>query len=429
MKKFMIIFFISLLLIGLGYSENLSKKGLIEKFVKDKVFNITDFNIKEEVSAKIYYLLKGGAVVLIDGKIIFYSRENIEFSKEIVYKYIESVKNSNKLFQPRLNIMKKSEVLPLTNTKWGICPPFNDKMPIIKGVKSSASHIGVAIAQLMRYWKYPVMGEGLFEYDLRGDIIKADFNHSYNYEKMPYILKTYSSDDEIDEVSQLIYDTTVAAKTNFYNFSKGENNRIIPSLTENFGFSKTIIKIDKKDYDDRTWFEIIKKELNSGRVILYNLRGDTTYDHIAIVDGYTETDTEKLIHINLGCGGKMDGYYSFNSVWKFTNNEAQFMLINIFPENTIPVPKILKTYSSGISLIFYNQNYDYIFWDIYSDNKKDFSYNVYSYDYKQGIYTLKTNVKEKLVRIIINPRKERRYIIKTVFNGKESKPSEEIIFD
>jgi hypothetical protein len=431
MRKIISMFFIVFGLLGFGYSKIEKKviRGQIENFTKDKIFSISNIRLKGEASANIYYFFRGGVMILSEGEIVFYSRENIEFSKKIVYEYIENKVKVNKLPSTKINFIKESEILPLTKTKWGICPPFNDKMPIINGVKSYAGHIGVAIAQLMRYWESPQSGKGSFEYDLRGEFIKADFNHNYDYEKMPYILKTYSSVDEIDEVSNLIYDTTVSVKTNFYNFSKGENNRIIPSLTENFGFSKSLKRINKQDYDDKTWFEIIKNELNSGRIILYNLKGDTLYDHIAIVDGYIETDTEKLIHINLGCGGKMDGYYSFNSVWKFTNNEAQFMIVNVFPEDKIPVPKILKTYSSGINLLIISRSFDYIFWNISSDNKKKYSFNVYSYDFNKGKYVLKMNVKEEFVRIIINPREKRRYIIKTVFNGRESKASSEIVFN
>jgi len=429
MKRILLFFLVSLTFLTLVYADINKEMEIAVKFSNEKIVGYQEIS---DINGKIgdLFLLSDGRQILISGKkIVFISDRGSGFDESVFLRFME--KNRKMILEERdKKTLGESQILPLTKTKWGVCPPFNNKMPVVKGEKASAGHIGVAVAQLMRFWKYPEKGSGSFEYRLRGgEIIRADFNHLYNYDLMPFVLKIYSSLEEIEEISQLIYDTTVAAKTDFYNFSKGENARIIPALTQNFGFSKNMELLKRTDYNDKSWFDIIKSELKEGRIILYNLRCNTNYDHISIVDGYIETNNEKLIHINLGCGGKMNGYYSFNSVWKFTDNAAQFILINIFPAGELPFPIILKSYSTETPFLLFSERFDYLFWDIESSEKDKYSYNVYSYDFEKSQYVFRVNVKSRFTRLKVEKDTKRKYIVKTLFDGKESKSSKEIVFN
>ncbi len=429
MKQFSTLLILTTLLLSQIYAKGVTE---INKFIKNignpKVIAKTPIIIDGKKVAEKYYFFKKGSIIFDNSGILFFSMES-ETPSNIISRYLKfKIKRKN---NPSVLIDSeiKESVLPLTKSKWGVCPPFNDKMPIIGGVRAYASHIGVAIAQLMKYWKYPFRGTGIYSYKLRELFLKADFNHTYNYNIMPDILKTYSSEEEKENVSQLIYDTSISVKTDFYNFSKAENDRIIPALTKYFGFSENLKKVDRVSYDDNQWFELIKKELNNNRIILYNLRGRTNYDHMAIVDGYIETATDKLIHINLGCAGKMNGYYSFNAVWKFTNNKAQFMIINITPNSFFPIPVIEKKFTIKNSYLFYYRNYDYIKWRIQNPQNKKYFFNIYSFDFLKKKYNLIASTTNKFIFLTSINTKMRKYIIKTATEDSESSPSEEIVFN
>ena len=64
----------------------------------------------------------------------------------------------------------------------------------------------------------------------------------------------------------------------------------------------------RDDYNDATWIQMLKTDLDNGRPIQYAGFGQGG-GHTWVCDGY---DNDNNFHMNWGWGGTYDGYYSLN---------------------------------------------------------------------------------------------------------------------
>jgi len=234
-----------------------------------------------------------------------------------------------------------SEIAPLLGKMaWGQREPFNNLCPIIpktENVRSIAGCVATAMAQIMKYYEWPVKGKGVKSYITETHRIRlsVDFSKTtYDWANMTDVYNEQSTQDERDAVATLVYHCGVASEMN-YSYESGTNQlRAAFGLKDNFGYNPYMQLLERRYYTTTEWYNILKEELNASRPILYVGANESRMAHAFVCDGY---DRNGLFHFNWGWTGSNDGYFNV-SVIKSSNmatyNGDQNIIAGIQPANT-----------------------------------------------------------------------------------------------
>lgn len=233
-----------------------------------------------------------------------------------------------------------TDIPDLITTKWDQWEPYNAAIPAIHhtngdSIISPTGCVPTAIAQIMNYWHWPTTGVGSYSYTLdygkldewsaganSGDYdgllpatFSADFGSTtYDWANMLNEYNDSSSQVPIDAVSTLMYHIGVAGYTLYGpGGSGGGIDRTMEALKQHFGYSDRITLLNRGDYLDDEWEEIIYSELLAGRPVYYE-----SYLHAFIIHGYSAN--YKMFSVNWGWGGFMDGY------WKITGTDYAYFV-------------------------------------------------------------------------------------------------------
>ena len=202
---------------------------------------------------------------------------------------------------------------PLIESQWKQSDYYYNKCPTIRGQHCVVGCVATAMAQVMRYWKYPERGTGSNTYFQPNiGLVYANFNVRYNWDKMPIALTSRSSREQVNAVALLNYHCGVAVNMEYgidgsYAYFYDAYNALI----RNFGYSSDSRLRSKKDYDDASWKAMLKNEIDARRPVLYSGATDNNEGHAFICDGY---DSEGDFHINWGWGGVYDGFFSIGDL-------------------------------------------------------------------------------------------------------------------
>jgi uncharacterized protein YjdB len=313
-------------------------------------------------------------------KQIHYAVENnTSVTNEIKQRW-ESLLSSSK----ENNKFQSVVVGPLIKTKWGQTTRYN----VLTPGNSPTGCVATAMAQIMKYWEWPVKGTGDHCYTAENYQQKlcADFgNTTYQWKEMPEKLNSNSNTNEINAISELMYHCGVAVEMKYgenssgafdigrisIKHNKGDTNTIIvfedrPCILEAFpkyfGYKTTIEPLlrfkyiynlqtntisEKPAYTTEEWIILLKQELDSMRPIVYSGESSSAGAHTFICDGY---DTDNFFHLNWGWSGKYDGYYNIDDLEPIDNgvtgpygnfNYQERVIIGIKPNIEVKVTGIL----------------------------------------------------------------------------------------
>ncbi|MDB5209377.1 MAG: Peptidase family protein, partial [Sediminibacterium sp.] len=207
---------------------------------------------------------------------------------------------------------------PLLTTEWNQSPNYNDLCPS----GSVTGCVATAMAQIMRYWKYPQKGTGTVpaytsaknHYSLPATNLA---NTTYQWADMPDKLTNGSSSAEKKAVATLMYHCGIAVEMD-YGFSSGAYVIALDKAVcaENaykkyFGYDASTIKGWRRSEYPGDWVALLKIELNNGRPIQYVGYDETKGGHTWICDGFDKND---FFHMNWGWGGYQDAYYNLDAL-------------------------------------------------------------------------------------------------------------------
>lgn len=197
----------------------------------------------------------------------------------------------------------------LANIAWNQSSPYNYFCPMDGRSRSVTGCVATAMAQIMRYHKWPERGQGSKTYWVGslGIELTVDFSQSiYDWENMREIYGSSYSDAERDAVARLMYDCGVSIEMGYASNASGAYSEDVPyALINYFGYDKNVQIHYRQYYTNEVWTKMIKSELNQGRPI-YISGQSANVGHAFVCDGY---DTNDLFHINWGWGGISNGYF------------------------------------------------------------------------------------------------------------------------
>lgn len=260
---------------------------------------------------------------------------------------------------------------PLIKTTWDQDAPYYDLCPGTGYNKAYTGCVATAMAQVMKYWEWPVKGTGSHSYkpldvnnpqDKYGNYnyssrykntLSADFgNTTYDWSNMKnsYTTGSYTT-AEGTAVATLMYHCGVATEMMYGNDADGGSGTYTVNYLDEtwgttvantggcaenafwyyFGYKKeglvgymrdgltdnngNLYTDDNgnpyyKKWSDSEWTAMIKEELDKKHPIMYGGAGDKG-GHSFICDGY---DTNGKFHFNWGWSGSNDGYYTLSNL-------------------------------------------------------------------------------------------------------------------
>jgi hypothetical protein len=217
-------------------------------------------------------------------------------------------------------------VKPMTTTRWGYGKPYNDLCPsdplatIRNGRRAPAGCAAVAMAQLLKYWNRPVKGIGSNSYEInKYGVLSANFGATtYDWKNMPDVVDTTSAEVRRKAVATLIYHCGISVNTiyeagassSYFNCEPDPYsglNCVQKAFSKFFGFKNSVLAVPGS-YSDSMWKEKIKKEIVSGRPVIY-AGEDQGAGHALVIDGF---DKEGRFSINWGLYGFNNGYFYLN---------------------------------------------------------------------------------------------------------------------
>ncbi len=207
----------------------------------------------------------------------------------------------------------------LGNINFNQGAPYNNQCPYLNGGRAVTGCVATAMAQVMRYYKYPACGTGTFTYTGGNDGAKT-----VNLEDHPFdwnnILEEYQTrgytEAQADAVANLMLMCGASLSMNYSKDGSGADlAKMNGLLKNNFGYSKDVQFISTKNSSNPQeeigyWGEdAVRPELEAGHPLIFAgfpALGQT--GHCFVIDGYKVMDGQYYYHVNWGWGGSGNSY-------------------------------------------------------------------------------------------------------------------------
>ena len=246
-----------------------------------------------------------------------------------------------------LPIKSEKAVSPLVQAKWNQAPYYNAQCPYDDNanVRTVTGCVATAMAQIMKYWSYPMHGLGNHSYVPSSHpeygTLYVDFSAvNYQWSNMP---NSVTSDNSA--VATLMYHCGVSVDMMYgiptapdygsaayiIDYGSGRACAEIAFKTY-FDYKSTLHGVKKNDYSDSQWIALLKTELDNARPMLYG-GFSSSGGHAFVCDGY---DNNNYFHFNWGWGGTYNDYFYINSLnpGSYNYSQNQQAIIGIEPNQS-----------------------------------------------------------------------------------------------
>lgn len=245
--------------------------------------------------------------------------------------YIEALRKGNATAKPR---RKAESVDPLLTTTWGQGAPYNYYCPTLNGRKLITGCVTTAVAQIMKYYQWPVQGAGVCRaevHNLDTTYTETTLGEEYHWNRMKGHYRR-SAKMKTTDVAHLMRDVGHAVGVQYTPVLTSANSANVPrALVEHFHYSPAMRQLHRSRYTDEEWNSLLAAELAARRPIYYSTRSTRFDGHAFVVCGM---DEQGLYYVNWGWDGHCDGYFDFDAVAAdgASYNYVQSAIVNIIPE-------------------------------------------------------------------------------------------------
>ncbi len=245
-------------------------------------------------------------------KELVYLSEKPESSSDLVPQIIQG--NEKTVKAPKT---ANAGVAPLLGgIKWNQNSPYNDMCPLLPPANTTRAVTGciaTAMAQIMKYYQWPVSGTGSNTYTTStlGIPVSVDFSATtYDWANMTDTYSSSSTQAQKDAVATLMYHCGAGTNMDFNTESGTSINAAAYALKNYFGYD-TNIQLNHRDYYTRAeWIAMLKSEIDGSRPVLYSGSSQTA-GHAFVCDGY---DNDDFFHFNWGWGGLSNGFFAITAL-------------------------------------------------------------------------------------------------------------------
>lgn len=300
---------------------------------------------------------------------------------------------------------------PLLSTQWDQNQYYNSLCPLDSATSSYHTPVGceaVAMAQIIRFWQYPMNPRGSYSYNSDYGVLGVNFDTvEYSYTLMPNQVSSGTPTSQVYEVASLLYHCGISLHMDYGpNGSSATNASARASLVNHFGYSANM-SIASKAYYSTSWNNMLKAELDANRPLIYSGRTSSNEGHAFVCDGYTSN----YFHFNFGWSGWGDGYYLTSAInptalgvldlGQYNSNQAA--IFGIQPDSAA---NVLLSQNIGNSSFVVDRPLD--FYNIKALNA--FSNNQFGGTCSHYITFAAQDSSKRLCLEIVNPNSENLYI-------------------
>ncbi|MCQ2286360.1 MAG: thiol protease/hemagglutinin PrtT [Bacteroidales bacterium] len=210
--------------------------------------------------------------------------------------------------KPQKNVQA---IEPLLSTTWGQEDGYNDYCPYnyLIFTRTPTGCVATAMAQVMKYWEWPVTGTGSHTYhcDFYGSQTANFGNSIYEWTAMPY-------NKGSESVALLMYHCGVSIDMDYgYEGSAASTSEVPKSMKDYFRYSSDMYYAKKSQYTNSSWEKLLIDNLESYCPIIY--RGTSSSGgHAFVCDGYKKVSSSNYFHFNFGWNGSGNTYCLLSSV-------------------------------------------------------------------------------------------------------------------
>lgn len=188
---------------------------------------------------------------------------------------------------------------------WSQGDPYNRKTPIINGQHAVTGCVATAWAIAMKYNEWPVAANSETRVNTYWQQ-PVEYPQQYDWDNM---LMEYNrgqyTDEQADAIATLMWNIGANINMQYSVGGSGANSSLAAQkAVEVFEYSKKCRYLYKYDYRWNEWKSILRKELDEGRIVIYD-GSSSRGGHAFVCDGYKEGEA---FHINWGWGNS-HGYY------------------------------------------------------------------------------------------------------------------------
>lgn len=214
----------------------------------------------------------------------------------------------------------------LVKLRWNQEAPYNMYAP--GGCPTGC--VATAMAQLMKYWEWPIQGTGEHSYNAPGYGPQyANFGETtYDWANM---IETYGSGaptpEQKEAVAVLMYHCGVSVNMTYEPDGSGAYSADVPgAISSYFSYSDHATHITKgSNYDE--WIALLKSNIDQ-RIPLYYSGQSAQGGHAFICDGY---DVDDLFYFNWGWGGSSNGFFLIDGE-HFDYSGSQAIIYDFIPD-------------------------------------------------------------------------------------------------
>lgn len=239
---------------------------------------------------------------------------------------------------------------PLVQQRWNQDAPYNMYVP--SGCPTGC--VATAMAQLMKYWEWPVTGTGEHSYYAPGYGEQyANFGETtYDWDNMIDFYGANATQEQKEAVAVLMKHCGVSVNMTYAPDGSGAFSQDVPmAINSYFSYSEHAAHIAKSGYTYNEWIALLKSNIDQNIPLYYSGQG-TDGGHAFICDGY---DMDDLFYFNWGWGGSMNGYFLIDGE-DFDYSGSQAIVYDFVPKHIYDqMPKAAENLNvvidSDVSLI------------------------------------------------------------------------------
>ena len=240
---------------------------------------------------------------------------------------------------------KASSRKVLGTALWGQDSPFNDQCPTVvesgRTVRALSGCVATAMSEVIRYHQWPQQGKGTIGgYTYTSDTDKkytidsySIDSHRYDYTLMPLTYSKSSTTAQKAAVAQLMHDCGVMVEA-MYNYETGTgaySENIVNAMVNHMSYSASAQLLYRQAYTDAEWTQIIIREIDCGRPVIYAGSSETDGGHQFVCEGYDERD---YLYMNWGWSGDSNGFFTLTLKipGSYTFDEDHSMVVGLEPD-------------------------------------------------------------------------------------------------
>ena len=226
-----------------------------------------------------------------------------EYDRQIEYAVKNNLQSVSATASSTDTETRYKDIEPLLTSTWGQDTPYNMYCPEQNGELCPTGCVATAIAQIMRYNRWPDTGTGSKD--------GTDFSSiNFNWDAMTDRYSAASSEESKDAVARLMRTIGIASSMVYSPEGSGTTNEAARKALVNYLKYPYATSLSRDNMSGATWLQVIYDNLSRNHPVYYDGCTAAMEGHAFVCDGYKDG----YLHINWGWDGISNGYFLPNAL-------------------------------------------------------------------------------------------------------------------